>query len=550
MLSAVLRDCAPPLDCGAVAPPDQRRVSATRRIEWNRRPGRGRPRDENDKEAVSDLQYTTGLDEPELLLPQRSRPRRFSRIGTNRTQYQAPRRPDAITEGSALRPVNVREGLYRRTLALADGLAAVFALVVIVVGDAGADLQPWVLAALPIAVLVNKVGGLYERDELVLKKTTLDEAPALLQISGLFALIVFLGQNQFVHAGMTPWLVFELWMTTFAALLVGRLAARHLAAKLTSPERCLVLGDAGSIKTVRSKLDGAGLNTEVVATVRLDPIAPRIDAAKFGALVSHHDIHRVIVAPVTTDARDTMDLIRVAKQLGVRVSVLPRLFEVVGSSVEFDHIDGLTMLGVRRFGLTRSSHTLKRAFDFAGATVILVAVAPIMAAVALAIRLDSRGPILFRQTRVGRGGERFEIFKFRTMVPEAEELKGKLRHLNETQGLFKIADDPRITPVGRFLRKTALDELPQLLNVWRGEMSLVGPRPLVIDEDAQIEGLDRSRLHLTPGMTGHWQILGSGRIPLHEMVGIDYLYVANWSLWTDLKILLRTVPYMLARRGA
>jgi lipopolysaccharide/colanic/teichoic acid biosynthesis glycosyltransferase len=234
----------------------------------------------------------------------------------------------------------------------------------------------------------------------------------------------------------------------------------------------------------------------------------------------------------------------------VRVSLVPRLFEVVGSAVEFDHVDGLTMLGIRRFGLTRSSRTLKRAFDLVVSSVMLVAVAPIMAAVALSIRMDSRGPILFRQTRVGRDGERFEIFKFRTMVPEAEAMKSNLLHLNETQGLFKIADDPRITGIGSVLRRTALDELPQLLNVWRGEMSLVGPRPLVIDEDAKIEGLDRSRLHLTPGMTGHWQILGSGRIPLHEMVGIDYLYVANWSLWTDLKIMLRTVPFMLARRGA
>jgi lipopolysaccharide/colanic/teichoic acid biosynthesis glycosyltransferase len=135
------------------------------------------------------------------------------------------------------------------------------------------------------------------------------------------------------------------------------------------------------------------------------------------------------------------------------------------------------------------------------------------------------------------------------MVPDAEERKSDLRHLNETEGLFKIAGDPRITRVGRLLRKTSLDELPQLINVWRGEMSLVGPRPLVVDEDAQISGLDRSRLHLTPGMTGHWQILGSTRVPLEEMVGIDYLYVANWSLWNDLKLLLRTIPFVLARRG-
>jgi exopolysaccharide biosynthesis polyprenyl glycosylphosphotransferase len=300
---------------------------------------------------------------------------------------------------------------------------------------------------------------------------------------------------------------------------------------------------------VRAKIGSAGLNAEIVASVRLDPAAPAIDTEPFRRLVVEHQVHRVIVAPVTTDAADTLELIRVAKAVGVRVSVLPRLFEVVGSAVEFDQIDGLTMLGVRRFGLSRSSLALKRAFDVVGATVALIAVAPIMAATALAVRLDSPGPVSFRQTRVGRDGRSFEIFKFRTMVMEAEALKRGLAHLNESDGFFKMTRDPRITRVGSFLRRTSLDEMPQLFNVWRGEMSLVGPRPLVVDEDAKIEGLDRDRLHLTPGMTGHWQILGSSRIPLHEMVEIDYLYVANWSLWTDLKILLRTVPYMLARRG-
>ena len=495
---------------------------------------------------MSDVQLSTGLDEPDLLI----RPARTRRFGRQVARQQPVRRPVGITEGASVQPVRVREGLYRRSLALADALAAVVALVLVVIWQGGAQPQAWILLAAPIAVLVNKIGGLYERDELVLKKTTLDEAPALAQISGLFALIVFLGQNVFVHAGMTPPLVFELWVTTFVALFAGRVAARQLASALSSTERCLVLGDTAAIRTVRSKLDNADVNTEVVATIRLDPMASSIDPDTFADLVCRHHVHRVIVAPVSTDASETLELIRVAKSLGVRVSLLPRLFEVVGSSVEFDQVDGLTMLGVRRFGLTRSSHALKRAFDLAGSTAMLLAMAPIMGVVALAIRLDSRGPIFFRQTRVGRDGRTFEIYKFRTMVPDAEARKSNLHHLNETQGLFKIANDPRITRVGSFLRRSALDELPQLFNVWRGKMSLVGPRPLILDEDAKIEGLDRSRLHLTPGMTGHWQILGSGRIPLHEMVGIDYLYVANWSLWTDLKILLRTVPYMLARRGA
>jgi lipopolysaccharide/colanic/teichoic acid biosynthesis glycosyltransferase len=244
-----------------------------------------------------------------------------------------------------------------------------------------------------------------------------------------------------------------------------------------------------------------------------------------------------------------MDLVRIAKGLGVHVSVLPGVFEVIGSHVEFDEVDGMTVLGVRRLELTRSSRAIKRGMDLAGAVFGLVAAAPLLAAAAVAIRLDSKGPVFFRQERVGRGGERFRMWKFRTMVPEAEALKAGLVALNETDGLFKIADDPRVTRVGRFLRKTSLDELPQLLNVLVGEMSMVGPRPLVVDEDELVKGWDRRRLHLTPGMTGPWQVLGGARIPLGEMVKIDYLYVTGWSLWNDMKILLRTAGYVLARRS-
>jgi lipopolysaccharide/colanic/teichoic acid biosynthesis glycosyltransferase len=211
-------------------------------------------------------------------------------------------------------------------------------------------------------------------------------------------------------------------------------------------------------------------------------------------------------------------------------------------------VDGLTMLGVRPFGLSRSSHMIKRAFDLVATSLGLLAIAPIFALVALAIKLDSKGPVLFRQVRVGRDGRRFWIYKFRSMCVDADEQKERLRAASGGgSGLFKLENDPRITRVGGILRKTSLDELPQLLNVLRGEMSLVGPRPLVIDEDAQVLGLDRSRLHLTPGMTGPWQVLGA-RVPMQEMVGIDYLYVSTWSLWADIKLLLRTVQHVM-RRG-
>jgi lipopolysaccharide/colanic/teichoic acid biosynthesis glycosyltransferase len=189
-------------------------------------------------------------------------------------------------------------------------------------------------------------------------------------------------------------------------------------------------------------------------------------------------------------------------------------------------------------------------FDVLSAFLGLAVAAPLMAVTALLVKLTSRGPVFFRQERVGRGGRAFELLKFRSMCIDAEERKSELTGDNEAaEGFFKIADDPRITKVGRILRRTNLDELPQLLNVLRGEMSLVGPRPLIPQEDRRVVGWHRRRLELTPGMTGHWQVLGSSRVPLDEMVAIDYLYVANWSLWTDLKLLLRTVPHVLSARG-
>lgn len=179
----------------------------------------------------------------------------------------------------------------------------------------------------------------------------------------------------------------------------------------------------------------------------------------------------------------------------------------------------------------------------------LALAAPIFAIASIAIKLDSPGAVFYRQRRIGRDGRAFRIVKFRTMVDGADRQKAALQHLNEAQGFFKVAEDPRITRVGGILRGTSLDELPQLINVLRGDMSLVGPRPLVPDEDENITGWYRRRSHITPGITGVWQLHGPVRIPLAEMVKIDYMYVASWSLWSDLKILLRTIPHVVSRRG-
>jgi exopolysaccharide biosynthesis polyprenyl glycosylphosphotransferase len=474
------------------------------------------------------------------------------RRGSQRTRAVARERRAAtarpIEEGRSNSRTLARESVHRRALILADVVAAAAALT-LALRASGAPFGPVLLAALPWVVVVNKAAGLYDRDGLVLRKTTLDEVPALFEISALFSLCALLSQGQLTDTELDSLQVLLLWGATLGFMLVGRIAARALARRLTSVERCLLIGDPLGIATVSAKLPGSRAKAEIVATIPLGPEIPDVDVVSFREMVLRHETDRVIVAPLETNPAQMLEFVRTAKAMGVRVSLVPRLFEVVGSAVEFDQLDGLTILGVRCAGLPRSSRVLKRGFDVVGATIAIVVTAPLMIAIAIAIRLDSPGPVFFRQIRVGRVGRRFRILKFRSMVSHAEALKPEMEHLNEAEGLFKIAADPRVTKVGRLLRATALDELPQFFNVWWGDMSLVGPRPLVVDEDAKVIGLDRSRLRLTPGMTGHWQVLGSTRIPLQEMLAIDYLYVANWSLWTDVKLLLRTIPLVLSRRG-
>jgi exopolysaccharide biosynthesis polyprenyl glycosylphosphotransferase len=268
-------------------------------------------------------------------------------------------------------------------------------------------------------------------------------------------------------------------------------------------------------------------------------------------MLAEHEVDRVILAIGNGGRDELLYMIRELKAYGVKVSVLPEASRVAGSSVELDHLHGMTLLGMRRFTVTRSSRMIKRLFDLAGSVVALVIFSPLLLVTAIAIKLDSPGPVFFRQRRVGLHGKPFEMLKFRSMVTAAEQHKAELRELNEgAQGLFKIPGDPRVTRVGRIIRRWQIDELPQLWNVATGQMSLVGPRPLIPEEDIQIEGWYRRRLDLPPGMTGHWQVLGSSaQIPLAEMVKLDYLYVATWSLWTDVLLLLRTVPFVFGRRG-
>jgi exopolysaccharide biosynthesis polyprenyl glycosylphosphotransferase len=280
------------------------------------------------------------------------------------------------------------------------------------------------------------------------------------------------------------------------------------------------------------------------------PLLGLLEQFDLASVVRAHRVERVVLAHQDFDESALLDLLHRSRELGVKVNVLPQPFDALGPSVEVDDVEGITVLGVNPPVLPRSSRFLKRAMDLVGSTVVLLLSAPLLAIIGLAIKLDSQGPMFFRQERIGRGGRRFQLVKFRTMAADAEERREALFAQSKDPGWLLLDDDPRVTRVGRFLRLWSLDELPQLWNVLKGEMSLVGPRPIIASEDRQLEGWRRTRVDLTPGVTGLWQVLGRTSIPFEEMVKLDYLYVTNWSLWTDMRLIMRTLPAVLLRRGA
>jgi exopolysaccharide biosynthesis polyprenyl glycosylphosphotransferase len=454
------------------------------------------------------------------------------------------------------RELTRRDSVFRRALGLADMAAIVIALGV--ASLAGGDRVTWAIIAVPpMFVLLCKALGLYDRDEHLIHKTTLDEIPALFGVATLTVLLLVFSDGLFVAGGLGRGEALLAWIALFLLLVCLRSLARWGATGLLPPERCLLVGDPVRAAAFREKLRLTHTaRAELVGYVAATAGGPSVDEGKSAAfadlepvLVSK-SIDRVVLAPPAEGGGDELlYIIRELKSHGVKVSVLPDSSRMAGSSVEPDYLTGLTILGVKRFEFNKSSQIMKRGIDILLSATALIVLAPLFAAIAVAIKLDSPGPVLFRQVRAGRRGRAFEMLKFRSMVNGADRLKEELRHLNEAEGIFKIDNDPRVTQVGRVLRRAHLDELPQLINVLKGDMSLVGPRPLPLDEDEAIRGWYRDRLEVPPGISGYWQVLGSSRIPLEEMVKLDYLYIANWSVWGDVKLMLRTVAVVAKRRG-
>jgi exopolysaccharide biosynthesis polyprenyl glycosylphosphotransferase len=492
------------------------------------------------------------------------------RFGSTRTLppavRQAPEQDLFTPDGALLEDTDVattpRDTWRRRALALADVLALVVAYggMWLIEPPTGALIERApLLGMLPAWVVINKLLGLYDRDDKVMHRSTLDELPKILHSITLGALIVFL-----IAPLVLPLPVHQAQTALFCLLCsvtmpLARVAVRATVRTVFPPERCVILGSGAVAQVMARKIAShPEYGVELVGYLDDERVAGRRSRLAIPYLgdVRHVDricraagIERVVIAFAALGNDEMLEIVRVAKRARLKVTIVPRLYEVIGHSVELDEVEGMTVLSLRGLSRSRSTLMIKRLIDIAGAVAGLIALAPLMAVLAIAIKLDSKGPVLYRQPRMGRASS-FMMLKFRSMVTGADALKGDLKHLNEAHGpMFKIAEDPRITRVGRFIRRTSLDELPQLWNVLRGEMSLVGPRPLVPDEDSHVIGWHRERLDLTPGLTGPWQVSGRTAIPFEEMVKMDYLYVAEWSLWNDIRLLLRTAPVVLLGRG-
>jgi len=295
----------------------------------------------------------------------------------------------------------------------------------------------------------------------------------------------------------------------------------------------------------------------------LDPDPSQIDASLLQApilgspdniteVLKNHVVDEVIVAIPRVMLGDVERIAMACEEEGVRLRFMADVFDISVARFSLVQLSGVPLLTLEPIAQDERKLMVKRLFDLAMTIMMLPVIAPLMAVIALAIKLDSKGPVLFVQHRVGLNKRRFPMFKFRTMVVGSERMQAQLEHMNEAQGpIFKIANDPRITRTGRWLRRTSLDELPQLFNVLRGEMSLVGPRPMS-ERDVNLfeHGVQRKRFSVKPGLTCLWQVSGRSQLPFAKWLELDLYYIKNWSLLLDLKILFKTVPVVIRGTGA
>jgi exopolysaccharide biosynthesis polyprenyl glycosylphosphotransferase len=471
------------------------------------------------------------------------------------------------------RPGDVRGRKLRRLLLGGDvvALCCAFLGTQLAFGQLSLWDLPLLLLSIPLWVLLAYGHRLYHLDSYRADYGAADEIGPLLQMATFWSWSILLALSAIRpdHVPVPKMALF--WALTLILPLALRSATRAFARRqVWYLQNALIIGPVDQARTVLEKIlrhpewginvvacvEGPSANLTHPRGSHLLDLVPVLGGdPDVVDLVGRLDVDRVMLTPALSESRRRVEVVCELSELGIHVDLVPSWSDVVGTRFEVNEMEGMPLLTMPRPRLMRSSLRLKRALDLVVGTAALVFLAPVLAACAIAIKLDSPGPVFFRQRRVGRDDRPFQVFKFRSMYVDADRRKDDVARLNfhgggNDQGMFKIRDDPRITRVGRFLRRYSLDELPQLFNILRGEMSFVGPRPLIETEDRQIEGRFRRRLSLTPGLTGLWQAHGRSDIPFEQMVNLDYLYVTNWSLWGDVKLVMRTASAVFRGSGA
>ncbi len=427
--------------------------------------------------------------------------------------------------------------------------------------DFGFYFQVGVIAAI-FTLLIFYVQGVYTMPR---GASFFAEFSRLFTSSAIVTIVLMVGNYMFqplYHSRLVYGMAggFILLLTTLAHL-GNRYLTSWMRKQGLGTRRILLVGAGEISRTImRTLLAEPALGYDVLGFLDDNPQKGQRNLGPFHGLgpidnlpqvLVENQVDEVIVTLPWQYHRRITSILHQCERMNVRARVVPDVLQLSLDRVDIEMLNGIPLISVKKAGFTRTQFLVKRIMDLALSSLGLVLALPIMGVLALAIKLDSPGPVLFVQTRVGRNGHFFKAYKFRSMIPEAERLKPQLEALNEADGpIFKIKDDPRLTRVGRFLRRTSLDELPQIFNVLKGEMSLVGPRPALPEEVEQYEPWHRKRLQALPGMTGLWQVSGRSNLSFDEMVMLDIYYVENWSPALDISILLRTIPKVIIGEGA
>jgi len=411
----------------------------------------------------------------------------------------------------------------------------------------------WLRFAAPITVLVFAQAGLYRVRE---RRPGPGRILSSLIVVALVVLAFGIGTGyDFTTSGLIPTSV------VFSAVTIGLLRAAYESASLELMRaagirrRVVLVGEGEGLTKLRASLAaGSGIAYELVGAVAEGSVPGMLrlgSRAELPAILDRIRPDEVILAEAALDEAAVLEVVEQAHRRGIKVQLAPDTTELLVQRGEYVPGHGAPLFELRPPVLTGWDWAVKRSFDLVVGVLVLLLGAPLWLLIALAIKLDSRGPVLFVDRRIGVGEREFGMLKFRTMVEEAPVLQPQLEAANEAEGaLFKIRHDPRVTRVGRVLRRLSLDEVPQIGNVLRGEMSLVGPRPLPLRDHRLLEDWHRSRYAVLPGMTGLWQISGRSGLSFDDLVRLDFTYLENWSIWLDITIIARTIPAVLTRKGA